>query len=135
MAQAVADSAMLALNGFLTKPFIPAGLIAGGVATAQGALQVAAVTMAKPKLATGGIVLPKSGGRDVTLAENGYPEMALNAGPSGQEMMGMFAQQIVDKMQGGNAKQSLTINLQVDRKTLSMLVVDDINNGRVRLER
>lgn len=135
MAQAVADAAMLALNGFLTKPFIPAGLIAGGVATAQGALQVAAVTMAKPKLATGGIVLPRAGGRDVTLAENGYAEMALNAGPSGQEMMGMFAQQIVDKMRGGNAKQSLTINVQVDRKTLSTLVVDDINNGRVRLER
>jgi myosin heavy subunit len=135
MAQAVADAAMLALNGFLTKPFIPAGLIAGGVATAQGALQISAVKMAKPKLATGGIVLPQAGGRDVTLAENGYAEMALNAGPSGQEMMGLFAQQIVDKMQGGNAKQSLTINVQVDRKTLSMLVVDDINNGRVRLER
>ena len=134
MAQAVADAAMLALNGFLTKPFIPAGLIAGGVATAQGALQVAAVTMAKPKLATGGIVLPQAGGRDVTLAENGYPEMALNAGPSGQELMGVFAQQIVDKMRG-TGKQSLTINLQVDRKTLSTLVVDDINNGRVRLER
>lgn len=135
MAQAVANAAMVALNGFLTKPFIPAGLIAGGVATAQGALQIAAVKMAKPKLATGGIVLPQAGGRDVTLAENGYPEMALNSGPSGQELMGIFAQQIVDKMRGGNAKQSLTINVQVDRKTLSTLVVDDINNGRVRLER
>lgn len=136
MAQAVADAAMLALNGFLTKPFIPAGLIAGGVATAQGALQVAAVTMAKPKLATGGIVLPRQGGRDVTLAENGYAEMALNSGPSGQEMMGMFAQQIVDKMRGvENMSNSITVNVQVDRKTLSTLVVDDINNGRVRLER
>ena len=136
MAQAVADAAMLALNGFLTKPFIPAGLIAGGVATAQGALQIAAVTMAKPKLATGGIVLPRQGGRDVTLAENGYAEMALNSGPSGQEMMGMFAQQIVDKMRGvENMSNSITVNVQVDRKTLSTLVVDDINNGRVRLER
>ena len=59
------------------------------VATAQGALQIASVKMAKPKLA-GGIVLPRAGGRDVTLAENGYAEMALNAGPSGQEMMGPF---------------------------------------------
>ena len=136
MAQAVADAAMLALNGFLTKPFIPAGLIAGGVATAQGALQIAAVTMAKPKLATGGIVLPRAGGRDVTLAENGYAEMALNAGPSGQEMMGMFAQQIVDKMRGSRneGKQPIVVQMVVNRKVLSETVVDDINNGRVRLK-
>ena len=103
MAQAVADAAMLALNGFLTKPFIPAGLAAGALATAQGGLQIAAVSMAKPKLATGGIVLPRMGGTDVTLAENQYPELALNAGPSGQELMAMFARQIVDHMQGAQA--------------------------------
>ena len=137
MAQAVADAAMLALNGFLTKPFIPAGLIAGGVATAQGALQIAAVTMAKPKLATGGIVLPQMGGRDVTLAENGYPEMALNSGPSGQELMGMFAQQIVDKMNGNRSegRQPIVVQVVVNRKVLSETVVDDINNGRVRLNK
>jgi len=137
MAQAVADAAMLALNGFLTKPFIPAGLIAGGVATAQGALQISAVTMAKPKLATGGIVLPQMGGRDVTLAENGYPEMALNSGPSGQELMGMFAQQIVDKMNGNRSegRQPIVVQVVVNRKVLSETVVDDINNGRVRLNK
>lgn len=135
MAQAVADAAMLALNGFLTKPFIPAGLAAGALATAQGGLQIAAVSMAKPKLATGGIVLPRMGGTDVTLAENQYPELALNAGPSGQELMAMFARQIVDHMQGMQGGGTTVIQLQVDRKTLSTIVVDDINNGRVRLNR
>ena len=135
MAQAVADAAMLALNGFLTKPFIPAGLAAGALATAQGGLQIAAVSMAKPKLATGGIVLPRMGGTDVTLAENMYPELALNAGPSGQDLMAMFARQIVDHMQGDQAGGTIVVNLQVDRKTLSTIVVDDINNGRVRLNR
>lgn len=134
MAQAVADAAMLALSGFLTKPFIPAGLAAGALATAQGAIQIAAVTAAKPKLATGGIVLPRAGGTDVTLAENAYPELALNAGPSGQELMAMFAQQIVDHMPGPGGG-TIIVNLQVDRKTLSTIVVDDINNGRVRLNR
>ena len=80
--------------------------------------------------------MPQAGGRDVTLAENGYPEMALNSGPSGQEMMGLFAKQIVDKMNGGTGKkQPVVIQLVVNRKVLSETVVDDINNGRVRLER
>jgi len=100
-------------------------------------LQISAVTMAKPKLATGGIVLPQMGGRDVTLAENGYPEMALNSGPSGQELMGVFAQQIVDKMNGNRSegRQPIVVQMVVNRKVLSETVVDDINNGRVRLNK
>ena len=138
LASATASAAQAILNGFLTKPFVPAGLIAGGVATGLSAVQVAAVSAAKPRLATGGIVLPQSGGRDVTLAENGYAELALNSGPSGEALMGMFASKIVESMQAqgqGQGSKMLTINLKVDRKTLSSLVVDDINNGRVRLQK
>ena len=138
LASATASAAQAILNGFLTKPFWPAGVIAGGIATVLGGTQVAAVSAAKPQLATGGIVLPQSGGRDVTLAENGYAELALNSGPSGEALMGMFASKIVESMQAqgqGQGSKMLTINLKVDRKTLSSLVVDDINNGRVRLQK
>jgi len=44
----------------------------------------------------------------------------------------------VESMQAqgqGQGSKMLTINLKVDRKTLSSLVVDDINNGRVRLQK
>lgn len=136
LASSTASVAQMIIQGFLTQPFVPAGIIAGGVATGLGAVQLSAVAAAKPHLATGGIVLPQSGGRDVVLAENGYPELALNAGPSGDAMMAVFARQIVEQMgsQRGGA-QSVTINVKVDRKTLTSMVVDDINNGRVRLER
>lgn len=137
LASATASAAQAVLNALLTRPWW-LGLINAGVAGTVGGIQVAAVSAAKPQLATGGIVLPQSGGRDVTLAENGYAELALNSGPSGEALMGMFASKIVESMQAqgqGQGSKSLTINLKVDRKTLSSLVVDDINNGRVRLQK
>ena len=104
LASATASAAQAILNGFLTKPFWPAGVIAGGIATVLGGTQVAAVSAAKPQLATGGIVLPQSGGRDVTLAENGYAELALNSGPSGEGTHGDVRQQDRGRMQAQGRK-------------------------------
>ncbi|NCC66280.1 MAG: hypothetical protein EOM15_16705, partial [Spirochaetia bacterium] len=42
LASATASAAQAILNGFLTKPFVPAGLIAGVIATGLGAVQIAA---------------------------------------------------------------------------------------------
>jgi len=77
LAMGIANAAMAVLNGLLTKPFIPAGIAAGIIAGALGAVQVAAISGAKPSppaLAEGGIALPKPGGHLVNVAEAGQAE-------------------------------------------------------------
>lgn len=86
-------------------------LIAGQAAV--NIAQLALIDKSKPQapaLQTGGIVLPQRGGTLATLAENGSPELALNAGAEGQELLGQFAQQIVDKM-GGNQGGNIVLNI------------------------
>jgi hypothetical protein len=108
MATTIANAATLALQGFMTLPFVPAGLIAGGVATAVGVAQTIAVANARPTppaLATGGIILPSSGGTTATMAENGYGELALNAGPSGDALLETFANKIANAIGKNNSSQ------------------------------
>lgn len=63
LAGSLASGAQVILNGFLTKPFIPAGLIAGALATALAGLQIAAVKKAKPvknfAIGTQGFTVPE----------------------------------------------------------------------------
>lgn len=47
--QAIANTALAIVNAMLTKPFIPAGLIAAGTAGVMGGIQVAAIEQAKPE--------------------------------------------------------------------------------------
>lgn len=59
IAEAIISGAQMALNGFLTKPFIPAGLAAGALATTLAGVQIA--TIAKTQFRQGGKVnLPKA---------------------------------------------------------------------------
>lgn len=73
------SAALAVLNGLLTKPFVPAGIIAGALAGVAGLAQVAAIKAAKPvpQLAAGGIAMPRAGGVDVNVAEAGVPEAIL----------------------------------------------------------
>jgi hypothetical protein len=48
LAGAIVSGAKAILSGFETQPFVPAGLIAGGLATALAAVQLAAIRAAKP---------------------------------------------------------------------------------------
>ena len=131
IAKAIADTAGAVVQAL---PNIPLSIIAGLIGVTQTAAVIASVPPA-PTLATGGIILPSSDGTLTRQAENGYAELSLNAGPSGEALMGNFAQQIVDKMgdsQGGS-RQPVVVQLVVDRQVLSQIVADDINNGRVRV--
>lgn len=132
LAGALADTAAAVVKS-LPNPWLTAA------SAASGALGVAAIAMNKPEapaLATGGIILPSSGGTLTRQAENGYAELSMNAGPSGEAMMAMFASKLAEKINvSGSGAKSLTVNLSIDRKLLSQTVVDDINEGRVRLNR
>jgi hypothetical protein len=64
LASATATGAQAIINGFATQPFIPAGLAAGGLATTLTALQLGAISAAKPQrpnFATGGIMPQQPG--------------------------------------------------------------------------
>lgn len=129
-------TAALAVLKTMSKTAYPWNIPLGIAQTAAGAAQIASVAATKPKLATGGIILPQSGGVETIQAENGSPELSLNAGASGDALMGMFADKIVNKMNNGssNIKSNIVVQLVMDRKVISTAVVDDINNGKVRLK-
>lgn len=96
---------------------IPAMIFAAGVGTAQ----TIALTAAKPVLqaATGGIVLPQSGGVPVNTAENGSAELLLNDGAQGTAMIEAFAQKIVAAMNGGASQE---VKLVVDGREMAKVV-------------
>ena len=102
--------------------------------TAAAVAQEKAHNKAKPQppsFATGGIVLPESGGRLVNVAENGNPELLLNSGAEGQALLAQFADQIVSKMNGGGQVYQLVLP---SGKILAEAVAPSFNNGLVKLE-
>jgi len=111
----------------------PVNLIPIGFATAQGAIQLATQAKVKPqppKLETGGIVLPKTGGTNAVLAENGSPELALNLGESGKAFLDEFARRV--SVAGGGGQ--FTLILMRDGRKEAESVVKYINGGMVRLK-
>jgi len=110
---------------------------AGSIGVATG-IQVRALRKAKPeppKFQTGGIVVPAgSEGRDVTVAENGSPELLLNAGSEGQAFLRQFASEIASQIGGGAGGGTLTLFLSVDGKPIAESSAKYYNNGIVRLK-
>ena len=81
-AQAIFDATMgatqMAINGFSTKPFLPLGLIMGGVATALGLAKVAMIAAQPlPQLADGALIKKSQGGTAVVVGEGGEDETVL----------------------------------------------------------
>lgn len=81
-AQAIFDATMgatqMAINGFNTKPFLPLGLIMGGVATALGLAKVAMIAAQPlPQLADGALIKQSQGGTAVVVGEGGEDETVL----------------------------------------------------------
>jgi TP901 family phage tail tape measure protein len=116
----------------------PAGLVLGpamGVAAGiAGGIQIAAVAASKPKppqMATGGIVLPQSGGVPVVAAENGSPELMLNGGASGQALLGQFAAMIGDRLGAGG---NIVLQLVVDGRMIAETTAPYFEKGIVRLK-
>lgn len=85
-----------------------------------------------PQFQTGGIVLPQRGGTPVVMAENGAPELALNAGTEGEALLSQFAAKLSEAGAGGGG--SFVFQLVVDGRTQAESVVRYINNGIVKLE-
>ena len=76
VAQAVGGIALAIINAMQTQPFVPAGLLAAGIASIKGLLELATLKAAKPvPLAGGGIIAPTPGGTTVQAAEAGQPEV------------------------------------------------------------
>lgn len=121
-----------AIIGFLANPGGLAGLGLSIGAGVVGIAQVAAINSEPlPSLQTGGIILPKKGGTVANLAENGSPELALNAGSEGQALLGQFAQQIADKM--GGRKGPIHVTIFMNQRKIAEGVADEFNNGNVRV--
>jgi hypothetical protein len=123
---AIIAAAMATLSGFMTQPFIPAGLIAGGMAAGLGAAQVAVVSANKPKMqtfASGGIVGGTSYSGDNMITRQNSREMDLN-----------LAQQknLFDKINNndlGDSKNiTVVIPVYLDGQVLTKIVVERINN-------
>lgn len=106
---------------------------AGGAAAAFIAAGI--VDALADNLATGGIVLPSSGGKVVRMAENGYGELALNSSPEGSALLDEFANRIASAISKGGSGGAAQINLMLDGKIVAQSTVNYINNGNVRLNR
>lgn len=68
----------MAISGFLTKPFLPTGLLMGAKATALGALKVAAIASKPvPELAAGALVPSTPGGVQAIIGEGREDEIVM----------------------------------------------------------
>lgn len=137
---AIANAAAAIVNIWATWAANP---IAAGILTA-GAVGVTSVQLAtikdakpqQPSFQTGGIVLPSgSRGRQVTVAENGSPELLLNAGSQGEAFLDQFASRIARAINsGGQTPTTLTIILNMDGRRVAENSAEYFNNGQVRVE-
>jgi TP901 family phage tail tape measure protein len=131
---ALASAASAQLSTYKKYGFTPAGFAASAAGAIESGVQVATIVANKPTLATGGIVLPSSGGVETIQAENGYGELSLNAGPSGDALLSEFAQRVASYGNTGtNSSSSSVIQLYMDSKLVSTGVAKNINNGTVRI--
>lgn len=131
---ALASAASAQLSTYKKYGFTPAGFAASAAGAIESGVQVATIVANKPALATGGVVLPSSGGVETIQAENGYGELSLNAGPSGDALLSEFAQRVASYGNTGtNGSSNFMIQLYMNRKLISEGVAKDINDGNVRI--
>lgn len=137
-ATALGNSIVAITSGFATAPFIPAGLIAGGIATALTAAQLVAIGKTKPQPPTfesGGLVIGagSKSGSSVNVAENGSNELLLNNGQSGREFLNEFADLLSQRM-GGGAGGSFTFIIEKDGKKEAQEMFNYANAGQIRVK-
>lgn len=147
LALAVADAARAIITGYAQLGPI-GGSVAAGVTAAVTGIQIAAMAQAMPQppefktggfvfptrgYQTGGIVVPSgAGGRQITVAENGSPEMMLNSGGEGAAMMDLFASRIAAKINGAGGG-VLHATFIMNGKAVAEGSAKYYNNGQVRI--
>lgn len=130
-------ASMAILSGFMTQPFIPAGLAAGALATGLSAAQVALVKMNRPKLETfaqGGIVQGSNFRGDINLVRANADEMFLT--PRQQKNLFDMANTGENGNFGEQKNKIITVEIPIylDRRVITKAVVEDINNRRVLIK-
>ncbi len=139
----ISQSFQAALNAYSSAAAIPLigfllGPIAAAAATAFGKLQISAVRKSKPKppgAKTGGIVVPKTGGTELNVAENRASELLLNGGAEGEAFLNEFAQKIADIVNAGNGSGiTIPVHLYMDGKKVAQSSAKYYNNGIVRID-
>jgi tape measure domain-containing protein len=129
LALGVANAAQAVLSGLLTKPFIPAGIAAGILAGVMGAVQVAAITQAKPQppaLAEGGIAMPRPGGQMVNVAEAGQAEAIIPLTDRMLARMGVGA--------GGSEEGDIHLVVNMDSKPILDKIFPATRNRTVLID-
>lgn len=122
LAAGVVDGARAILSALNTKPFIPAGIAAGAVATALTGIQLATLKASKPTMSA------ESGGNFVV---PGNPEssrgdsqlMRVNPGENVS---------VTPRGESGSGR-SLTVVVQIDRRTLYKTTQEGIDSGEITL--
>lgn len=122
LASSIASGAQMILNGFLTQPFIPAGLIAGALATTLAAIQVGAVSKAKPKknFATGieSFKIPE-----------GFPNDSYQAGFSTGEILKVET----PNQQAGSSNSPQILQFYFDSEPFYEMTNVGIENRKIRI--
>jgi len=121
LASSIASGAQMIIHGFLTQPFIPAGLIAGALATTLAAIQIGAVSKAKPQkqFATGtaGFTVPE-----------GFPDDKFNIGLTSGER---FSVDTPNQQGIGNDNLKQTIIVQLNDGVIFRTVNRGIQDRKV----
>lgn len=146
LALAVADAARAIITGFAQLGPIGGAIAAASTATTTG-IEIAAMNAARPlppAFKTGGFVIPKgyqtggivlpsgSSGKQIVVAENGSPEMMLNAGREGAGFMDLFANRIAAKLKGLNGG-NINVTMIMDGRKVAEGSAQYYNNGQVRV--
>lgn len=138
LAISAATAAQAILGAVAAPPYFPANAASVALAAGIGALQVGAVAASMPQppqFATGGLVLPSGqGGRQVTVADQGGGELMFGTGTLGQPLMEGFMDGVADRVFSRLANTGKPVNLVVDGKSLTQIVVKYIDGGDVPMK-
>lgn len=118
---AIASGAKVILNGFNTKPFLPAGIIAGAAASVIAGIQIASVNKAKPRLS----------------AETGGSFVVPNNPASGRLDSGLLrvnpGEQVDVTPRGEDAGRKTIVNVQLDKRLLYSVMQEGFDNGEITI--
>lgn len=108
---------------------LPGGVLAGLALATQTGVWMSNMPQ-PPKMATGGMAVPTSGGSTVTVAENGNAEAMFNMGASGRPMVDALAKEVSRTINMGGV--NVTIQESVNPEATALAVVDALNDAQRR---